>query len=137
MSIPKKIINAGAGALVQRVPLTFAGVTFDLPTDPMALDPTVPYPQLVVALALQLATLMQVMDDVVIATRKVDIASLRAEILALQALKPEAALSGELVIDAAEQLQEVCAIILQMRAQAVMAARAEVDAGGGEHADGG
>lgn len=134
MTISKTTIQAGAGALVQRIRLVFAGYEFYIPTDPAADDPTIPYPQLVVALALQVAQLNQVLDDIIVATRRHDVAQLRTELVALAGLDADAAVRAELVIDAVEQLQRVHDIILDARLAAVKAAHAEAREGQGEGA---
>jgi hypothetical protein len=128
MAIPKKHISAGAGALVQRVKLVFAGYEFQLPTDPAAVDPSIPFPQLVVALALQLATMMQALDDIVVATRHLDAEQLRKELIALAGLNKEAAIRVELQLDALEQVQAMSDAVVGSRLAHVLASE-ETDGG--------
>ena len=136
MPIEKHNVPAGRGALVQQIKLGFAGYEFTLPTDPAAVHQGIPFPQLLVAVALEVANIKQILDDIIIATRRLDVEKLRTELIALQGLNPEAAIQTELVIEAVDQLQEVHDLILQARLAAVKQAHDEAGLAGEENEHG-
>lgn len=137
MAVPHKPkgkqVAVGRNApVVQALQLTLGGYTFNVPSDPAlaAAIPNLPLPQIIVATAIHVAHLDQTLGDLAIAARLVDVDALRASLVALAGLNPDAFATAEVELDAVEHMQEEIGRILEQRRQAFAAMREAAAAAG-------
>lgn len=109
--------------VMQALTLTLGGYTFNVPSDPAVVIPTLPYAQIIVATAIHVAHLDQVIGDLALSVRLVDVEALRTQLVALAGLNPDAFAKAEVELDAIEHVQEEVARILEQRRQAFAAMR--------------